>query len=119
MGDNINIYNFFFLILSNIPFIKKKMFNFSNMFIIIFIIYIFFFFIIFFINKKFFKLFFINKKYYELNFEFTFKNLKNENIFNEKYHKLNNRNLYIYKFLLFNSFNNINIINYSNIKNNL
>jgi hypothetical protein len=112
IGNNINIYNFFFLITSNIPFIKKKIFNFSNIFIITFLLYILFFIIIFLINKKFFKLFFINKKYSEINFEFKFKVLKNNNIYNKKFSELNKKKLYIYKIFLFNSLKNLNIINF-------
>jgi hypothetical protein len=105
--------------MSNIPFIKKKIFNLNNSFIIIFLIYILFFFLIFFINKRFFKLFFINKKYQTLDFELKLKILKNENIFNKGSLSLKKKKLYIFKLFLFNQLKNINIINFFYKKKNL
>src|ERR1700761_45745 len=96
----LNLNTFFSIIMSIIPFFKKKVFKFNSILFITYIIYILFFFFIFFINKKYFKIFFINKKYNSLNIDLKIKIKRN--IFNNFFDS-NKKNLYIYKFFLFKS----------------
>ena len=106
---DINLYNFFLIITNTFPFIKKKLLKYNIYICMVYVIYIIFFIMIFFINKKYFKIFFINKKYHILDFDFKIKINKNENKFNF-INNLNKKNLYIYKFFLFKSLRNLNLI---------
>src|SRR6202012_245926 len=106
---DINLYNFFLIITNTFPFIKKKLLKYNIYICMVYVIYIIFFIMIFLINKKYFKIFFINKKYHILDFDFKIKINKNENKFNF-IKNLNKKNLYIYKFFLFKSLRNLNLI---------
>jgi hypothetical protein len=110
LSNNQNLNNSIFILINSIPIINKKLLKFELSFYWLYCVYILFFFLIYFINRKYFKIYFINKIYDSHNIDFKLINKKNENVFNLMLN-LNQKQIYIYKYLLLKKVKSLNSFN--------